>query len=332
MIENIASHSYEFSFFQAVSLLEKHYQSLPDLNFKGIGENKYISQEHIRFSVSASLAFPRSDVSFIEHQEREGDTYTRVEVNFSGLHGSSSPLPSTYTEKLAGREEEDNPVKQFFDFFHNRHLSLIYRVWKKYRYQVQYQSGAKDAFSSRMLHLLGLSSVMQEAEVAELDRAKLLSYVNQLSTRTRSPKLLSGIVAHYFGLSHVYVEEWVYRKIQIHPSQRNELNRRNCTLGQDCHLGQNIPDLMGKFNLCIDDVDFATYQSFLPNGGQYKTLVGLIRFILRDPMEWDLKVKVMLSDIPQNRLGSPQGSCLGQTFWLGTPKEDDTRIRLVGSV
>ncbi len=139
-------------------------------------------------------------MSFIEHQEREGNTYTRVEVNFSGLHGSSSPLPSSYTEKLAGRDGEDNPVKQFFDFFHNRHLSFIYRVWKQYRYQVQYQSGAKDAFSSRMLHLLGLSSVMQEAEVAELDRAKLLSYVNQLSTRPRSLKLLSGIVAHYFWL------------------------------------------------------------------------------------------------------------------------------------
>ncbi|NMV42479.1 type VI secretion system baseplate subunit TssG, partial [Vibrio parahaemolyticus] len=106
--------------------------------------------------------------------------------------------------------------------------------------------GASDAFSGRILHLAGLSSVMQDCEVAELDRAKVLSYVNQLSTRTRSPKLLSGIVSHYFSLPNVRIEEWVYRRVEIAESQRNKLNRSNCILGQSLHLGQSIADLNGK--------------------------------------------------------------------------------------
>ncbi|MCV5927365.1 type VI secretion system baseplate subunit TssG, partial [Escherichia coli] len=81
-------------------------------------------------------------MEFIVHMERSGQQYSRVETNFLGLHGSSSPLTASYTEKLTWREPDDNPVKDFFDFFHNRYTSLLYRVWKKYRYHVQYQSGA----------------------------------------------------------------------------------------------------------------------------------------------------------------------------------------------
>ncbi len=330
MIKDLVERPYAFSFFQAVSLLEKYYHAETKGQFVSVGHNKYVADERIRFSVSPSLAFPRSDIDFIEQFEHQGQGYTRIEVNFLGLHGSSSPLPVSYTEKLAGRDEEDNPVKLFFDFFHNRYISLIYQVWKKYHYHYQYQSGAQDPFSSRMLHLLGLSSVIQEAEAADLDRAKLLSYVNQLSTRSRSPKLISGIVAHYFNLPKVYIEEWVYRRVEIHQTQRNQLNRSNCTLGLNYHLGKSIPDLVGKFNLCIEGVDFDTYRQFLVGEESYKILVGLMRFILRDPLAWDLKIAVELDSVPKNSLGHQNS--LGQTFWLGKPKQKDTQIRLIGSV
>ncbi|MFY2507290.1 type VI secretion system baseplate subunit TssG [Vibrio pectenicida] len=332
MIDHIEQQTHEFSFFQAVSLLEKYYQAETNSSYQGIGHNKYISEEYIRFSVSPSLAFPKSDIDYISHYEIEGNPYTRIEVNFLGLHGTSSPLPSSYTEKIAGREDEDNPVKQFFDFFHNRHLSLVYRVWKKYRYHIQYQNEAKDPFSGRMLHLLGLSSVMQEAEVSELDRAKLLSYVSQLSTRTRSPKLLSGIVAHYFSLKRVFVDEWIYRRVKIHPSQRNKLNYDNCMLGQDFHLGKSLSDLVGKFHLRIEDIDFATYQTFLPGRSNYKTLIGLMQFILRDPLAWDMIMKVKLETIPKNALGKGEGNLLGQTLWLGTPELKDVSIKQIGQL
>ncbi len=330
MIDVLAEKTNEFSFFQAVLLLEKHYQLLPDGEFVAVGENKYFRQERVAFSVSPNLCFPKSDMEFICHMERSGKQYSRIETNFLGLHGSSSPLPANYTEKLVGRDIDDNPVKDFFDFFHNRYTSLIYRVWKKYRYHVQYQSGAADKFSGRMLHLAGLSNVIQESEAIGLDRAKILSYVNQLSTRTRSPKLISGIVAHYFSLPSVRIEEWVFRRVNIAECQRNQLNRTNCTLGSNLHLGKSIPDLNGKFNLCIDNVDFDTYRKFSYGGELHTTLVGLMRFILRDPMSWDLRLTVDICSIPKNQLG--QGASLGQTLWLGQASEKDAKIRVIGGV
>ncbi len=243
MIEALVKETHEFSFFQAVSLLEKHYQTSIDHDFEAVGENKHFHQEYIRFSVSPKLCFPKADIDSIETLSIADFDYTNIEVNFLGLHGASSPLPTSYTEKLVGRDPEDNPVKDFFDFFHNRYVSLLYRVWKKYRYHVLYESDAKDGFSEKMLHLAGLSSVIQERRSVELDRAKLLSYVNQLSTRTRSPKMIAGIVAHYFSLENVDIEEWVLRRVSIAPSQRNVLNRVNCILGNDLHLGQRLKRL-----------------------------------------------------------------------------------------
>ncbi|MGF1751775.1 type VI secretion system baseplate subunit TssG [Vibrio cionasavignyae] len=332
MINQLSASTNEFSFYQAVSLLEKYYQLESGTDFVAVGENKYFYQERIEFSVSPNLSFPKSDMDYIAHMERNGRNYSRVETNFLGLHGSSSPLPATYTEKLAGRDPEDNPVKDFFDFFHNRYNSLLYRVWKKYRYHIQYQSGASDQFSGRVLHLAGLSSVIQECDVAELDRAKILSYVNQLSTRTRSPKLISGIVAHYFSLSSVKIEEWVYRRVNISAIQRNKLNRSNCLLGQNLHLGQSVADLNGKFNVCIDNINFATFKQFSNGGELHRTLVALMRFILRDPMSWDLMLTVDLDSIPKNMLGQGKGNNLGQTFWLGKPSAQDAQIKVIGSI
>ena len=317
-----------FHFFQAVSLLEKHYLSLPNTPFKGVGKNSSFSEEFIRFSVSPSLASPKSDIAFIEDLLLGENTYTRVEVNFLGLHGASSPLPTHYTEKLTGREEEDNPVKQFLDFFHHRSISMCYQIWKKYRYHIQYQCGAKDPHSKRMLHLLGISGVMQELQASDLDQAKLLSYVNQLSTRTRSPKLLSGIVGHYFNLSKVHIEQWVFRRVEIHPSQKNTLGKKNCTLGQDWHVGEHLSDVVGKFNLCFDEIDFQTYKTFLPKGKHHQTLLGLMRFILRDAVVWDLKMRLKLNAIPLNKLG--HGNLLGQTSWLGKPTNQNAQTRIIG--
>ncbi|MGF1742207.1 type VI secretion system baseplate subunit TssG [Vibrio profundum] len=331
MIDNLSDGCSEYDFFQAVQLLEKHYSTHSTEGFSGVGECQDVTSERIQFAVSPSLGFPKSDVQSITHMGDEHRQFSRVEVNFLGLHGASSPLPTAYTEKLAGREGEENPVKDFFDFFHNRYLSLLYRVWKKYRYHIQYKSGATDPFSTRMLHFVGLSSVIQQLDVAHLDRAKLLSYSNQLSTRTRSPKLISGIVSHYFSLENVEVEEWVYRRVEIAEEQKSILNRGNCALGRTFHLGQSVADLTGKFNLHIHNIDFATYVKFTPGHEYYLTLLGLMKFILRDPLAWDLVLDVNLDSVPKNDLGHGSGNVLGETFWLGNPAKKDTKIKLQGS-
>ena len=250
----------EIQFFQAIFLLEKYYSNLRPESYSEVGSGSHFRTENIRFSVSSALSFPVGDISSITHNEDY--TATNVEVNFLGLHGANSPLPSCYTEKLAGRDCDENPVKDFFDFFHHRYLSLLYRVWKKYKYHVQFETGATDSFSEKILHFVGLSKSIQKLDTIDLDKAKILPYISQLSTRNRSPRLIAGVVAHYFSLSHVKVEEWVFRNIDISENQRNTLNHRNCSLGNNFHLGQSMVDVSGKFNLRIERLEFNSYIQF----------------------------------------------------------------------
>jgi len=329
MMDNITKNAHNYSFFQLTSLLEKKYQGNYGELYQGVGTNKYTIDEFIRFSVSPELSYPKSDINNIVNYDYAGREYINLEVNFLGLHGSSSPLPSSYVEKLAGRDD-DNPVRHFLDFFHNRYISLLYQSWKKYRHHVQYKSGAGDALSSHLFNFIGLSESIQRCNDVDLDKAKLLSYVGQLSTRTRSPKLVSGIIAHCFGLDHVTIEEWIYRRVNIAGSQVNHLNKQNCTLGHDLHIGQTVADLSGKFNLCINELDFSHYLKFLPGQELNAVLKELMKFILIDPLAWDIKIKVKNNTLPQNNLGSGKGSALGQTFWLGNPSDNDNIISITG--
>ncbi|MCZ8486272.1 type VI secretion system baseplate subunit TssG [Vibrio lentus] len=53
---------------------------------------------------------------------------------------------------------------------------------------------------------------------------------------------------------------------------------------------------------------------------------GLMRFILRDFMSWDLKLTVDLDSVPKNQLGQGSGTSLGQTFWLSQAGTKDAKI------
>ncbi len=330
MIEDIIKQDYDFSFFQAVYLIEKQYKQEKNSHFTCVGGAKYPWDERLHFLISPELGFPRSDIRQIREVERHNQKHCLVEVNFSGLHGSGSPLPSSYTEKLAGREGEDNPVREFLDFFHNRYLSFFYRIWKKYRYHVIYESGAEDPLSSTLFNFVGLSSEGKVRDSLHLDWAKLLSYIGQLSTRTRSPDLVSGIVAHCFGMHKVDIEQWVLRKVQIDATQLNKLGQQNCTLGEDWHVGDYIYDISGKFNLFFRDLDFKVYERFLPGAEGYSMLRELMRFILRDPMAWDLKLELKAGQLPNNSLGRENGNILGRTLWLGSQRDAKEVVTVIG--
>lgn len=332
MIDKIHQSSHEYAFFQAVYLLEAAEKKKTSVQFASVGQAKTPQQEFLRFRISPELGFPRSDISQFETVSWDNRDVPSLTVNFGGLHGTGSPLPTAYTEKLAGREGDDNPVKDFFDFFHHRYLSHLYRIWKKYRYHVRYESGAVDPLSRNLFNLVGISSDLSEDSDFNFDRAKLLSYIGQLSSRTRSPNLVSGIVAHCFNLTKVSIEQWVPRRVKIAPSQLNSLGHVNCVLGQDYHLGDHLTDITGKFNLVFHELDYEQYCHFLPGEQGYGLLKELMRFVLRDPMAWDLKLEVKTDGLPAIILGSKEANRLGQVSWLGKVQDDKQTVVIIGAV
>ena len=187
---------HEYNFYQLVELLQK----LNEMNPEG---DDWERQCRLVFSANPSLGFSPSDVNRLDTLN---DERMVMMTNFFGLSGAQSPLPGYVVEQLLN--EEPGGFKQpFFDFFNNRLINLVYRIWRKYRYFVRFQPDAQDDFSAQLLSLVGLGSPELRGDTP-INWCKMLAYSGTLAGRSRSPQVVSGIIAHCFDLEEVEIRQW----------------------------------------------------------------------------------------------------------------------------
>lgn len=303
-----------YSFFQLVELLNQLEGIDPEIR-----QDVSPEQERLRFKSTASLGFHRSDIVGIT---RDDDGLHHLEVAFLGLHGSQSPMPGYYLDDLAWEYAQQSPrLGLFLDFFHHRLLTLLHRVWRKYRYHVRFQDDGEDGFSRLMFALVGLGNDAVR-ESLPVNRAKMLSYAGMLASPGRSPEVVAGLVMHCFDLDDVEVLEWQTRKVRIHEEQQNRLAHANMRLGSDFVIGDKVNDCGGKFLLKINNLSYEAFQRFLPDGDQYSPLVRFVSFILRDQLAWDLQLGFGPQQARGIRLGDGKNAALGWSSFLGKPPQE----------
>lgn len=286
-----------YSFFQLVDLIHRHHGD--DLERD---TDQAPQRERIRFSSTASLGFPASDVLSALSPEHDAAPY-QMEVSFLGLHGSQSPLPGYYLEDLAWEQGQNLGIRRYFlDFFNHRLVTLFHRVWRKYRYYVRFQPKASDGFSDHIFALVGLGDERLRGETP-INWSKMLAYAGLMAGRSRSPEVVSGIVAHCFDLADVEIEPWVLRKVAIPADQQTRLGGNNARLGDSTLVGSGIRDRSGKFILRIRGLSRDRFADFLPNGCDHQRLVKLVEFTMREQLAYDLELVMRPLDIRPMRLG-----------------------------
>lgn len=310
-----------YDFFQLVELLHRHHED----DLEG-GGGSVAPFERVRYSASASLGFPGSDVVSLEPGADGG---YRLEVSFFGLQGSQSPLPGYYLESLAhGAAHHEGSAGDFLDFFNNRLLTLFHRAWRKYRHYVRYQDNASDGFSAAVFALVGLADTELRGETP-INWSKMLAYAGLLAGRSRSPEVVCSIVGHCFDLDDVYLEEWVHRWVVIPEDQRSRSGLSAMTLGEDMIAGERVADIGGKFALCLRGLSLERFRDFLPDGCEHAPLKTLVNFVLREPLAYDLELELLPSAVMPMRLGEA-GSCqLGWTTFVNPESSDASRRRRV---
>ncbi|BFM48467.1 type VI secretion system baseplate subunit TssG [Marinomonas sp. THO17] len=298
----------KYNFYQLVEVLLKELEVDPE------GKD-WESDCRLIFSANPSLGFSASDVSKLTPL---ANGKTELQTNFFGITGAQSPLPSYILEQLLSDEAEIK--RQFLDFFNNRLISLVYRSWRKYRYYIRFQEEAKDVFSNQLFSLVGLADENMRGETP-INWCKMLAYAGTLAGKSRSPQVVSGIVAHCFDLEEVTIKQWVKRKVEINTDQKFQLGRSNCSVGNDIVLGEFVNDVKGKFILQIKGLSRERFLDFLPSGKEFYSLCKLIEFILREQMAYDLELVLNQDQAPNVSLGSEDFS-LGWTSFLGSSNEN----------
>ncbi|CAD5109361.1 type VI secretion system baseplate subunit TssG [Zestomonas carbonaria] len=294
-------------------------------------ETLHPERQRVRLTSYAGLGFPASDIGLAERMPEHARSDYHVQATFFGLHGPDSPLPGYYLDRLAYEYAQGIGIRPaFFDFFNHRLLTLLHQAWRKYRYYVRFQREAKDRFSRYIFSLIGLND--EELRGATpIPWSRLLSYAGLIASRSRSPTVVAGIIAHCFDLTTVHIREFELRYVDIAESQLLALGKRNGTLGDSFVIGGRVRSRSSKFTIVISDLDQRRFREFLPSGENYGRLRKLIDFLLRDPAAYDLELGLRQEEVPPFNLGRTNGTHLGWTSFVDHKvlrKQSTVRIKV----
>lgn len=296
----VLSQARSYAFYQLVEYLHRLHDD--ELEYE---LDKLPQDERFLFTSTGSLGFPASDITLANHQiNNEGHIKYELEVSFLGMHGSASPLPGYFLDTVAYEYGHNDGIRHhFFDFFNHRLITLLHRGWRKYRYYIRYQANAEDGFSALCYSLIGLNNPALRSDPS-VPWNRLLTFTGMIASRSRSPEMVSTIIAHCFDLEDVEIKQWVHRYVDIPVSQQSSLGSNNFSLGEDLVAGARVGTRMSKFAIKLTNLSLLRFKDFLPNGKNYPGLVKLIEFLLTDQLAYNLELGLKPEEVPPFQLRS----------------------------
>jgi type VI secretion system protein ImpH len=304
---DLVAQGWSYSFFQAVRLLRR--LSTPS---NAVGE---IPDDHIRVRPALNLAFPAADIAKIEAVRYEEQNRYNITATFFGLYGSSSPLPTFYTEDLINEAGQDESVsRDFLDIIHHRLYSLLFHAWLKYRLFFQVAEDHSDAQTDRLFCLLGLGDPGLRRKIP--DAFGLLRYIGLFTQFPHSATGLITILRDALDDVPMQLVACIHRMAEIPESQRLRMGVSGAALGVDTYVGEEIEDRMGKFRIQIGPLSQADFLRFTPGNPGHAKLTTLTELYITEPFEYEVELVLAANQAKTVCLGDAVRSVLGVTTWV----------------
>lgn len=312
VVQGLLTQPTGYSFFQAVRLL-RLWACGPDGGFPTPDE---FYRARLRIRPYLSLSFPATDMTDIAWQSAGEDDYRiHITATFLGIYGTGSPLPTFYTEELLEELGDDRTVsRDFLDIFNQDFYVHFFKAWTKYRLMFKVLEERDADYIERLYCLLGLGHRELRRAMPHHDRT--LRYIGLFTQFPRSALGLKTMLADLLAGPRVEVHQCVLRWVPIPEDQRMILGERSCTLGQDCWLGEQIQDRMGKVVIEVGDLDADKFHDLLPGRTLHDQVESLTAYYLVDPVEHDLRLKVRPGEVRPAQPGAGTWACLGYDTWL----------------
>jgi type VI secretion system protein ImpH len=297
------------------------------------------AEEGIRFRHDPSLAFSTGDVGTVERRKIQPDPeditaeakeVVEITTTFLGLTGAVSPLPSYFAEEVL-HEEGDSRQREFLDIFHHRVVSLFYRARAKYDVPNSRHSAGADAWSRRLLELLGYDSTGARPERFGVPAWRLLRLGAVLAERDLTAPALEAVLADLLdedlGDAGVSVEQFVGTWAEVAEDQLSRLGRSCTALGRDLLLGRRVFDRAGKFRIVIGPLSRDGYARFSESGGPLRRIAELVATVASDHLEYEVVLWLSREAAPSMQLTSTGKTRLGKNAWLGGQARE-ARVRV----
>jgi type VI secretion system protein ImpH len=305
----LVEQGHRFSFIQALRLLRL-------LILKDSGEHLSEIEPFTKIKVRPhlSLNFPTSDIYSIEQDSSNHDRFI-LTTTFMGLYGSSSPLPTFYTEDLISEQSDGySAARDLIDLVNSSLYIPLFKVWSKYQLFFNLYEDFDESLVEKLFCLLGVG----DYKLNNLDIApfRLLRYIGLTTFSNRSAEALRSLLSDYLNEPSLRIIQCEPRIVEIDNEQRCFLGKSKCNLGQDCYLGSEVIDRMGKFRVFVNPANINDCRRFLPEGDAYEEMGKLVDFYLDSPLKWDLVIRFDKGKIKTAQLGKSNWGNLGWDTWL----------------
>ncbi|KFE54512.1 type VI secretion system baseplate subunit TssG [Pseudomonas syringae] len=312
--DSLLDDSGDFGFFQALRLLRLRFPS--DKSFA----------ENVRVRPRLGLGFPQRDIEQIELGE---DGRYRIEANFFGLYGVTSPLPTFYTEDLIDEQLQGHSAgRDFLDILHAALYPLLFRAWEKHRIWIDITE-RRDVKSLRQLQaFIGVADARPELRDQSLD---LLQYAGLFNQHPRSALGLQQLVKAVLNDGSVEVVPCVETRLRIDRPARTYLGMQCGVLGEDSLLGREVMDRSGMLDIRLTSLSAQRFHDLLPGQALYQKLERVVVLYLQTPLH--SRLVMMLAPQEQRCASLGQGwQQLGLDTWLGdTNAQDDVVFMLTAA-
>ena len=313
--QNLLKEGPAYSFFQAIRLLRL---ILRRREACGLKDAASLEGRFLRIRPELTLGFPSADIAGIEAIPlADGEHRFVVNTTFLGLYGTSSPLPSFYTEDLLIEAGDDKSVtRDFIDIINSSIYPLFVRSLLKYNLFLQICEEQDREYLQRIYCLMGMGDSSDRTPAEEEARRSLLRYAGLMSQHPRSALGLKTMLSDALQGIAVHIRQCIPQMVPIPADQRNALGATNATLGEDMYVGSEIADCMGKFSIILGPAPAEQFSACLPGGTVLNRAVFLVNQYLTSPLAYDFEVLFDRAEIPAISLGEQSGALLGVNSWL----------------
>lgn len=344
LLDRFAAAPYDFEFFQAVRLLQRGFPRR-----QLVGRRALPADEVVRFRAHQSLGFPASSLSAFAPATPDKPV-AELTVTFMGLTGPNGALPLHYTQLILDlyrdlRGAERRALRDWFDLFNHRLISLFYRAWEKYRFSMPFERGESadaknpDTFTRGALSLVGLGTpalrerlrvavpavddegLPAEKPLGRLDDLALLHYAGYFARRVRPAHGLAALLSDYFRVP-VSVTQFQGQWLPLEQAVQTQLGSMG-TLGVDAVAGSRVWDVQGRVRLRVGPLRYDQFEQYLPDrraAEERKTLFVLshmARHYLGPEFDFDVELVLQAADVPMCALSdADDGPRLGWNCWL----------------
>lgn len=279
----------------------------------------------LRIRPQLSLAFQETDIHQIAARSDGGYDLT---VNFLGLYGVSSPLPTFYSEDLLDEALEDrHGERDFLDILNQTLYPLFFQAWLKTKLQLRLVEFNDNRLLEVLYTFVGLPDIQHYRNQPGVET--LLRFAGIYAQYPRSAVGLRTIIAGTYPQAAIDIDQLDMRPVQIAEDQRCKLGTQANTLGEDSHLGQQIRSRTSNLTIRLGELDETLFHQLLPGNPEYRRLQFIVRYYLIDPLEVRLELNPR-RDVPRGiSLAKNRCAALGQNSWLAANEaEFQTQIRI----